>query len=248
VQLSYRRIPHAEIELQLQQFDERIQLAVNDDVTEHDIIIWDDQGFTRPFPHCFGISTDDGDGEGEYYNYHCHLPGSINAGGNAPDPGLPRPFEPPRWQAPEVSAPAPAPAPAPVAPGPAPAAEGSAAALRAAWLRQIDKVEEMKNDDRPADEIQKATDECNRLKEEYHAASKKETRQKNKKDKQAELKNDLEREPLYADFDPVRYGEQHTPKLKKGIRIKFRVVAQAHIAEFFEHHAKRIHRYVPCMA
>ena len=62
----------------------------------------------------------------------------------------------------------------------------------------------MKNDDRPADEIQKATDECNRLKEEYHAASKKETRQKNKKDKQAELKNDLEREPLYADFDPVR--------------------------------------------
>ena len=159
---------------------------------------------------------------------------------------------PPRREAPAapalVPAPAPAPAPAPVAPGPAPAAEGSAAALRAAWLRQIDKVEEMKNDDRPADEIQKATDECNRLKEEYHAASKKETRQKNKKDKQAELKNDLEREPLYADFDPVRYGEQHTPKLKKGIRIKFRVVAQAHIAEFFEHHAKRIHRYVPCMA
>ena len=53
----------------------RIQLAVNDDVTEHDSIIWDDQGFTRPFPSCFGIPTDDADGDGEYYNYHCHLPG-----------------------------------------------------------------------------------------------------------------------------------------------------------------------------
>ena len=67
--------PHAEIESQLQQFDERIQLAVNDDVTEHDSIIWDDQGFTRPFPSCFGIPTDDADGDCEYYNYHCHLPG-----------------------------------------------------------------------------------------------------------------------------------------------------------------------------
>ena len=49
-------------------------VADNDD-PDHDSIIWTEQGFTRPFPHCFGISTDDGDGEGEYYNYHCHLPG-----------------------------------------------------------------------------------------------------------------------------------------------------------------------------
>ena len=66
--------PCAEIKAQLQQFDASIQLAHNDD-PDHDSIIWTEQGFTRPFPHCFGISTDDGDGEGEYFNYHCHLPG-----------------------------------------------------------------------------------------------------------------------------------------------------------------------------
>ena len=95
--------------------------------------------------------------------------------------------------------------------------------------------------------IQKATDECNRLKEEYHAASKKETRKKHKKDKEAELKKDLEKEPRYPNFDPIKYGEQHTPKLEKDMRIKFRVNARATLTGYFEHHGKRTHRYVPCM-
>ena len=59
----------------------------------------------------------------------------------------------------------------------------------------------MKNDGRPADEIQKANDKCHKLQEEYHAASKKETRKKHKKDKEAELKKDLEKEPRYPNFD-----------------------------------------------
>ena len=105
----------------------------------------------------------------------------------------------------------------------------------------------MKKDGRPADEIQKANDECNKLQEEYHAASKKETRKKHKKDKEAELKKDLEKEPRYPNFDPIKYGEQHTPKLKKDMRIKFRVDARATLAEYFEHHGKRTHRYVPCI-
>ena len=62
----------------------------------------------------------------------------------------------------------------------------------------------MKNDGRPADEIQKANDECKKLQEEYHAASKKETRKKHKKDKEAELKKDLEKEPRYPNFDPIK--------------------------------------------